>query len=150
MEVNANDMVIKSDSKEVMLAEIKETFGRLWTINLKLNPRECSFRVEEGISFGYLVTKQGIKADPSKQVLAKPEKSGHVAKWAIELGEHEIKFKGRNSIKGHILADFLIETSSRKREEEKDEGAKRKEPEPENTWKLFINEALSSDGSGAG
>nr|GEW04943.1 reverse transcriptase domain-containing protein [Tanacetum cinerariifolium] len=78
------------------------------------------------------------------------QKAGRVAKWAIVLGEHEIEFKGKNSIKGQILADFLIETSSTKREEEKDGGAKKKEPEPENTWKLFTNEASSSDGSGAG
>ncbi|GJX31955.1 reverse transcriptase domain-containing protein [Tanacetum coccineum] len=88
---------------------------------------------------------------PIKQVLAKPEKSGRVAKWAIELGEHEIEFKGRNSIKGQILADFLAETSPMEREKEKNGEAKRKEPEPEpkNTWKLFIDGASSSDGSGA-
>ncbi|GJW04205.1 hypothetical protein Tco_1563061, partial [Tanacetum coccineum] len=86
---------------------------------------------------------------PIKQVLAKPEKSGRVAKWAIELGEHEIEFKGRNSIKGQILADFLAETSPTEREEEKNREAKRKEPEPKNTWKLFIDGASSSDGSGA-
>ncbi|GJR40950.1 reverse transcriptase domain-containing protein [Tanacetum coccineum] len=87
---------------------------------------------------------------PIKQGLAKPEKSGRVAKWAIELGEHEIEFKGRNSIKGQILADFLVETSPTEREEEKNGEAKRKEPAPENTWKLFTDGASSSDGSGAG
>ncbi|GJZ97111.1 reverse transcriptase domain-containing protein [Tanacetum coccineum] len=66
MEVNADDMVIKSDSEEEMLADIKETLGRLRAINLKLNPRKCSFGVEEGIYSGHLITKQGIRADPSK------------------------------------------------------------------------------------
>nr|GEZ13836.1 reverse transcriptase domain-containing protein [Tanacetum cinerariifolium] len=77
---------------------------------------------------------------------------GRVAKWAIVLGEHEIEFKGKNSIKGQILADFLAETSSTEIEEEKDGGAKRKEPELEleSTWKLFTDGASSSDGSGAG
>ncbi|GJZ55428.1 reverse transcriptase domain-containing protein [Tanacetum coccineum] len=258
-EVNANDMVIKSDSEEEMLAHIEETLGRLQAINLNLNLRKCSFGVEEGIYSGHLITKQGIRADPSKvkaisalqppkmvseiqsfgkklaalnrflsksaekalpfmktlksctsgkmvqwtteaneafrrmkefleslptmviptkgetltvylaaskrnvkqkypeleklilalvyaarklrryfqahpiqvlsdmpikQVLAKPEKSGRVAKWAIELGEHKIEFKGRNSIKGQILADFLAETSPTEREEEKNREAK--------------------------
>ncbi|GJV26605.1 reverse transcriptase domain-containing protein [Tanacetum coccineum] len=239
-----------------MLADIEETLGRLRAINLKLNLRKCSFRVEEGIYFGHLITKQGIRADPYKvnaisalqppktvseiqsfskklaslnrfllksaekalpfmktmksctsekmvhvprslekeleqkypelerlilalvyavrklrryfqahpiqvlsdmpikKVLAKLKKLGRVAKWAIELGEHEIEFKGRNSIKGQILADFLAETSPTKREEEKNGEAKRKEPEPEpepepeNTWKLFTDGASSSDGSG--
>nr|GEV72409.1 hypothetical protein [Tanacetum cinerariifolium]GEV73475.1 hypothetical protein [Tanacetum cinerariifolium] len=53
-------------TKEDMLADIKETFGRLWAINLKLNTRKCSFGVDEGVYSGHLVTKQGIRADPSK------------------------------------------------------------------------------------
>nr|GEW80131.1 reverse transcriptase domain-containing protein [Tanacetum cinerariifolium] len=212
MEVNADDMVIKSDSEEEMLADIEETFGRLRAINLNLNLRKFSFRVEEGIYFGHLVTKQGIRADPSKvkailalqppktlseiqnfskklaalnRFLSKSAKkafpfmktlksitSRKMVQWITEAneafqkmkecleslptmviatkGEHEIEFKCKNSIKGQILADFLAETSSTEREEEKDEGAKRKEPEPENTWKLFTDGASSSDGSGAG
>nr|GEW10350.1 reverse transcriptase domain-containing protein [Tanacetum cinerariifolium] len=37
MEVHTNDMVIKSNSEEEMLSDIKETFERLRAINLKLN-----------------------------------------------------------------------------------------------------------------
>ncbi|GJZ86724.1 putative nucleotidyltransferase, ribonuclease H, partial [Tanacetum coccineum] len=66
MEVHADDMVIKSKSEEEMLADIKETFERLRVINLNLNPRKCSFSVEEGIFSGHLITKQEIKANPSK------------------------------------------------------------------------------------
>ncbi|GJS25399.1 reverse transcriptase domain-containing protein [Tanacetum coccineum] len=66
MEVNADDMVIKSDSEEEMMADITETLERLRAINLKLNPKKCSFGVEEGIYSGHLITKQGIRADPSK------------------------------------------------------------------------------------
>ncbi|GJW46429.1 putative reverse transcriptase domain, ribonuclease H-like domain protein [Tanacetum coccineum] len=35
---------------------------------------------------------QVLNDKPIKQILAKLEKSGRIAKWAIELGEHEIKF----------------------------------------------------------
>ncbi|GKB45991.1 reverse transcriptase domain-containing protein [Tanacetum coccineum] len=84
------------------------------------------------------------------QIRAKPEKSGRIAKWAIELGEHEIKFKGRNSIKGKILANFLAETPPPENREAKNEEVKRKESEPENAWKLFTDGASSSDGSRAG
>nr|GFB84465.1 reverse transcriptase domain-containing protein [Tanacetum cinerariifolium] len=66
MEVNVDEMVIKSDSKEEMLADIKETLERLQAINLKLNPKKCSFGVDNGRFSGHLITKQGIKADPSK------------------------------------------------------------------------------------
>ncbi|GJW25338.1 reverse transcriptase domain-containing protein [Tanacetum coccineum] len=89
---------------------------------------------------------------PIKQVLTRPEKSGHIAKWAIKLGEHEIEFKRRNSIKGKVLAGFLAETPSTRDKETKVKETKRKEPDPdlENTWKLFTDRASSFDGFGAG
>ncbi|GJY18812.1 reverse transcriptase domain-containing protein [Tanacetum coccineum] len=93
---------------------------------------------------------QVLNDKPIKQILVKPEKLGRIAKWAIELGEHEIEFKGRNSIKGQILADFLAETPLTKNKEAKNEEVKIKEPEPKNAWKLFTGGASSSDGSGAG
>nr|GEX45921.1 putative reverse transcriptase domain, ribonuclease H-like domain protein [Tanacetum cinerariifolium] len=66
LKVHVDDKVIKSDSEEDMLTDIQETFDKLWAINMKLNPRKCSFSAEEGPFLGYLITKQGIKANPSK------------------------------------------------------------------------------------
>ncbi|GJV22633.1 reverse transcriptase domain-containing protein [Tanacetum coccineum] len=66
MELNADKMVIKIDSEKEMLADIKETLERIRVINLKINPKKCSFGVEEERFSGHLITKQGIKADPSK------------------------------------------------------------------------------------
>ncbi|GJY33247.1 hypothetical protein Tco_0417716 [Tanacetum coccineum] len=45
---------------------IDKTFDRLRSINMKLNPKKCSFGVEEGPLLGHLITKQGIKDNPSK------------------------------------------------------------------------------------
>nr|GEZ84799.1 hypothetical protein [Tanacetum cinerariifolium] len=69
---------------------------------------------------------QVLSDKPIKQILAKPKKSRRIAKWAIKLGEHEIEFRGRNSVKGQILADFLAETPSKEEERSKDEEAKKK------------------------
>ncbi|GJW55356.1 retrovirus-related pol polyprotein from transposon TNT 1-94 [Tanacetum coccineum] len=49
---------------------------------------------------------------PIKQILARPKKLGRIAKWAIKLDEHDIKFKGHGSVKGEILYDFLDEVPS--------------------------------------
>ncbi|KAL5557725.1 hypothetical protein UlMin_033936 [Ulmus minor] len=46
---------------------------------------------------------------PLKQVFQKPEASGRLAKWSIELGEFDIKFKPQITIKGQALADFIVE-----------------------------------------
>ncbi|GJT07148.1 hypothetical protein Tco_0841610 [Tanacetum coccineum] len=53
-----------------------------------------------------------------KLILALPKKSGRTAKWAIELGEHDIEFRGRNSVKGQLLADFRAETLTESKEKE--------------------------------
>ena len=65
-EAYVDDMVIKSRTEEDLLSDIQETFNQLRAINMKLNPKKCSFGVEEGQFLGHLITKQGIKANPSK------------------------------------------------------------------------------------
>nr|GEV36086.1 reverse transcriptase domain-containing protein [Tanacetum cinerariifolium] len=171
------DIVIKSDIKEEMLADIKETLDGLRAINLKLNLKKCSFGIKHFLLCEHLKAAQVKKmvqwtreADeafrrmkellealpmyisdkPIKQILARPEKSRRIAKWAIELGEHEIEFRGRNSVKGQILANFLAETPSKEEERAKDKEAKRKNLEPKKAWKLFTDGASSSNGSEAG
>nr|GEU47722.1 putative reverse transcriptase domain, ribonuclease H-like domain protein [Tanacetum cinerariifolium] len=51
---------------------------------------------------------QVLSDKPIKQILVRPKKSRRRAKWAIELWEHKIEFRGRNLIKGQILADFWL------------------------------------------
>ena len=46
---------------------------------------------------------------PMKQVLHKPESSGRLMKWAIELSEFDIRYKLKTAIKGQFLADFVME-----------------------------------------
>ena len=46
---------------------------------------------------------------PMKQILHKPETSGRLIKWAIELSEFDIKYKLRTVVKGQVLADFIME-----------------------------------------
>lgn len=66
LEAYVDDIVIKSRTEEDLLSDIKETFDQLRAINMKLNPKKCSFGVEEGKFLGHLITKQGIKTSPSK------------------------------------------------------------------------------------
>ncbi|XP_062100745.1 uncharacterized protein LOC133806667 [Humulus lupulus] len=49
---------------------------------------------------------------PLKQVLSKPDLSGRLSKWAIELGTYDIQFSPRKAKKGQVLADFLVEIQS--------------------------------------
>ncbi|GJY24758.1 reverse transcriptase domain-containing protein [Tanacetum coccineum] len=46
----------------------KEQIGvNLEAINMKLNPKKCSFAMEEGKFLGYVVTSEGIRANPEKE-----------------------------------------------------------------------------------
>jgi hypothetical protein len=44
-----------------------------------------------------------------KKVLQKPDLSGRLVNWAMELGQFDIEFHPRTAIKGQVLADFLVE-----------------------------------------
>ncbi|GKC49872.1 reverse transcriptase domain-containing protein [Tanacetum coccineum] len=117
MEVNANDMVIKSDSEEEMLANIEETLRILRAINLKLNPRKCSFRVEEGIYSGHLITKQGIKADPSKvkaiSALQPPKTASEIQSFSKKLAALN-RFLSKSAEKALPFIKTLKSCTSRK------------------------------------
>ena len=51
---------------------------------------------------------------PMKQVLHKPETSGRLMKWAIKLSEFDIRYKPKTTIKGQVLADFVMKFTSTK------------------------------------
>ena len=81
---------------------------------------------------------------PMKQVLHKPEVSGRLMKWAIELSEFDIRYKLKTAVKGQVLADFVIEFTSA----ELDENARTMIDLP--IWKLSIDGASNAQGRGAG
>jgi hypothetical protein len=53
-----------------------------------------------------------------KKILQKPDLSGRLVNWAIELGQFDIELHSRTTIKGQALADFLIELSDTPESEE--------------------------------
>ncbi|CAL8116976.1 unnamed protein product [Prunus armeniaca] len=50
----------------------------------------------------HVLTNQSLR-----QVLQKPETSGRLVKWAIELGEFDIHYKPRQATKGQAVADLI-------------------------------------------
>ena len=81
---------------------------------------------------------------PMKQVLHKPETSGRLMKWAIELSEFDIRYKPKTAIKGQVLANFVMEFTST-------ELAKDAQTTTDlSIWKLSVDGASNEQGSGAG
>nr|GEW28199.1 reverse transcriptase domain-containing protein [Tanacetum cinerariifolium] len=66
LEVYVDDLVIKSCTKDEIVRDIEETFKTLRKINMKLNPKKCTFGVEEGMFLGYKVSTKGLKVCPDK------------------------------------------------------------------------------------
>ncbi|GJW08945.1 reverse transcriptase domain-containing protein [Tanacetum coccineum] len=86
-----------------------------------------------------------ITDQPIQQVLSRPEVTRRLQKWSIELGEYAIHYRPRVSVKGQILADFIV-----KRPEEEPPntlmGEEEELPEP---WILFTDESSCTECSGA-
>ncbi|XP_016646946.1 PREDICTED: uncharacterized protein LOC107880249 [Prunus mume] len=89
MEVYVEDMLVKSRTAGGHLENLALMFGILKDYRMRLNPTKCAFDVS--------------------YVLQKPETSGRLVKWAIELGEFDIQFKPRPAEKGQVIADFISE-----------------------------------------
>ncbi|KAL5552400.1 hypothetical protein UlMin_024423 [Ulmus minor] len=84
---------------------------------------------------------------PLKQILQKPDTSGRLAKWSIELGEFDILFKPRTAIKGQALADFIAEFTYQPTNLEL---AKELVPSPSSLWHLYVDGSSTDNCSGAG
>ena len=81
---------------------------------------------------------------PMKQILHKPKTSGRLVKWAIELSEFDISYKPRTTIKGQVLAYFIMEFTST----EPTETAQVASDLP--IWRLLVDGVANAQGSGAG
>nr|GEW42255.1 reverse transcriptase domain-containing protein [Tanacetum cinerariifolium] len=109
------------------------------------------------VFLGYVITPEGIKPCPDKttavlqlplpqtikEVMSRPDVAGRLQKWSIMLGEHNITYRQRTSIKGQILADFLNEIPDNA-SQGVSVAATQEEP-----WTLFTDGSSCVDGSGA-
>ncbi|GKC72182.1 reverse transcriptase domain-containing protein [Tanacetum coccineum] len=85
-----------------------------------------------------------ITDQPIKQVISRPDVAGRLQKWSVMLGEHNITYRPRTSVKGQILADFLVE----KPDDAPPEASVIETPQE--PWTLFTDGSSCVDGSGAG
>ena len=82
---------------------------------------------------------------PLKQVFQKPEASGRLAKWSIELGEFDMQFKPQTAIKGQALADFIAEFNYTLEMSEK-----LMTQTQDSQWKLYVDGSSTETSYGAG
>ena len=83
---------------------------------------------------------------PLKQVFQKPDASGRLAKWSIELGEFDIQFKPWTTIKGQALADFIVEFTYTPEMADRE---KLMIQTQDSQWKLYVDGSSTENSSGA-
>nr|GEU84863.1 ADP,ATP carrier protein 1, mitochondrial-like [Tanacetum cinerariifolium] len=66
LEVYVHDLGIKSHTEGEILRDIEETFHNLKRINMKLNPKKCTFSTEEGAFLGHIVSMKGSRPAQKK------------------------------------------------------------------------------------
>ena len=46
---------------------------------------------------------------PLRRAMSSPEVAGQMALWAVELSEFNIQYRLRRTMKGQVMADFIVE-----------------------------------------
>ncbi|KAL0355389.1 UNVERIFIED_CONTAM: Ribonuclease HI [Sesamum radiatum] len=46
---------------------------------------------------------------PLGHIMTRPDASGRLGKWAVELGEYDVEYQSRTTVKAQALADFVVE-----------------------------------------
>ncbi|GJT60212.1 reverse transcriptase domain-containing protein [Tanacetum coccineum] len=100
LEVYVDDLVIKSRTEHEIIRDVEEKFQTLKEINMKLNPKKCTFGIEEGMFLGYKVNTKGIKKCTKKSDF----------QWTTEA---EATFKQMKQ----LIAELLTLTAPTEKEE---------------------------------
>nr|GEW83758.1 reverse transcriptase domain-containing protein [Tanacetum cinerariifolium] len=133
LEVYVDDLVIKIHTEDEIVRDVEKIFKTLRKINMKLNPKKCAFGVEEEMFLGAL---RGLKLNYTS-----------MEKLVLALVDDSKRLKRpRVSVKGQILADFIVERP----EEDSSDTPMEEEGELPKPWILFTDGSSCTDGSGAG
>ncbi|XP_024035603.1 uncharacterized protein LOC112096410 [Citrus clementina] len=128
-------------SKALLDAETRYPPLEKWALALvvagrKLRPYFQAFPVS-------VITNQ-----PLRQTLHKPDASGRLVKWAVELSEFDIDYKPRAAIKAQAMADFVAEfTEPEVCLDQQDADIGNDETQ---VWQMSVDGSSGERGSGAG
>ncbi|KAL0439296.1 UNVERIFIED_CONTAM: hypothetical protein Slati_2412600 [Sesamum latifolium] len=148
-------LYISSTSQAVSSVLVQEEEGNqtpIYYVSKVLNGAESRYPLIEKMALALVVTARklrpyflsypvGVRTNtPLKQVLGKPEISGRLIKWVIEISKYDISYLPRTTIKAQALADFVSKMTGMVQEE-----VSKKRP-----WLLYVDGSSTMQGSGAG
>ncbi|GKV25935.1 hypothetical protein SLEP1_g35307 [Rubroshorea leprosula] len=137
----------------VLLREENKRQKPICYVSKVLQGAEQNYPLAEKAAFALVCTARKLRAYfqshqivvytdlPLRKILQKPELSGRLIGWSVELSEYDLKFQPRTTIKGQAIADFLVECIS---VIEVDKALDYP------AWVLYVDGAANIEGSGAG
>ncbi|XP_074346833.1 uncharacterized protein LOC141685638 [Apium graveolens] len=92
-----------------------------------------------------------VTNQPLRKIIHKPDISGRLVNWAVELSQFNLSFVPRTTIKAQALADFIIECNFPEEEPEPmDMDQEPKKDTSPGAWTLKVDGSSTSERSGAG
>ncbi|XP_077228335.1 uncharacterized protein LOC143861280 [Tasmannia lanceolata] len=140
MEVYVDGMLVKSLKAQDHIADLEEAFAVLRRNRMKLNPAKCAFGVTTGkflgfmeienFAFAVVISARKLRPyfqahhvtvltdQPLWKILQKPDTSGRLINWAVELGKFDIQIKPRSAIKSQYALRLDFKASNNEAEYE--------------------------------
>ncbi|XP_074377157.1 uncharacterized protein LOC141718677 [Apium graveolens] len=92
-----------------------------------------------------------ITNQPLHEIIHKPDASGRLVNWAIELSQFNVKFIPRTAINAQALAEFVMEcTFPDVPETPKPQSGEEEGPSNRDPWTLHVDGSATTERSGAG
>ncbi|KAK3027995.1 hypothetical protein RJ639_039348 [Escallonia herrerae] len=113
--------VAKSAVSAVLVQEEAARQLPIYYVSKVLQGAEQRYPDNEKLAFALLMVARKLRPyfqshtivvltdKPLRRILHKPDLSGHLVPWSVELGEFDIQSRPRPSIKRQALADFIVE-----------------------------------------
>ncbi|CAA0827440.1 Unknown protein, partial [Striga hermonthica] len=105
----------------VLIREEELLQSPIYYVSKALHDAELRYPPMEKLAFALVIAAQKLRpyfqkhsitvrtSYPLRQILHRPDTSGRMVKWAIELGQFDIHYQPRTAIKAQALSDFIAE-----------------------------------------
>ncbi|GFS38896.1 hypothetical protein Acr_00g0060030 [Actinidia rufa] len=105
------------------IREVQQLTGRVAALNRFVSKSADKYPRIEKIAYALMIAARKLRHyfqahsiivltdQPLKQILQRPDTSGRLLKWSIELSQFHIEYKPRTAIKAQALADFIVEST---------------------------------------
>jgi hypothetical protein len=125
----------------------------VYFISEVLGPSKIKYRQVQKLLYAVLLTARKLRhyfgdhtvivvtGFPIGDILHNKEAIGRIAKWACELGSHDIEFRPRTAIKTQALVDFVSEWTEHQVPDS---------PEVTMVWRMYFDGSLKLQGASAG